>query len=441
MAMSKEELFEKAKKRREEEKKKEKKRRNFTGYQREDTHYTALTTAGGKVVRLVGNPMAVRQLPSDPRLSLISFIVGDDDKKFRCVWPFKEEKPNWILWKVYNLVMRYSVEGSGESFRKNFLNEKTHPECFYRVAKNNRENKFESGWRPTQFVLMNVIDRHDSEFHEKNKHTKILSKKASQRDGASSVWYEPGVPITTYNAIWDDVAEYYGNWEDYDVVIRKKTESPWYTALHGIEDKRKLTEEEFSFVVDRPLTEEERNYKKYDLDLMFGVTSYTKIKSKLGNFIKKVDVDFSTNFYEELDKLVEEEQAEWEKNKPKEEAPKKEEKEKEPEESNIREFSKDKSNESNEPEDKPSVRVRSNASKPEESEEIPWDKLTDGSYNGTKYVGVKWMTDEEKQQVVGINEDGSFKYKKGIEILENQNSGFLAPESFHIDPLNGELFE
>jgi hypothetical protein len=430
MSMTKEELFEKAKQKRREEKQKEEKRKSsdFQNYgPREEINYCALSTEQGRVVRVLGAPLLVREKPSDPKRVFISFIVGDDGKKFRCIWPALNDNKDWLLWKIFNKVMAYSVKGSGKDFEKIYTNKDIHPECFLRVSTNNRENKYEKGWKPTQYILMNVLDRHDPDFHAEHKKTKILSKKASIRDNQNA-WYEPGVPMTTYNVIWDEVAEFHGNWENYDVVIQKKTEAPWYTVRHGIEERAKIDENLLKYIVEGPLTEEEKNYDKYDFDKLFNITSYHKIKSRLETFIKKVDIDFNTNFYKELEELVEKEDKEWEENKKNEEQSS---------------ASKENSEAKEKKEEPVALKTRGNKPRAEvkESVTIPWDKLAEGSYNGKEYLGVSQMTEKEKEMVKAIKEDGSFEYFLEKNLCQNVSSGFISPEEFHVDPLNGDLFE
>jgi hypothetical protein len=54
------------------------------------------------------------------------------------------------------------------------------------------------------------------------------------------------------------------------------------------------------------------------------------------------------------------------------------------------------------------------------------------------------MTNEEKAMVESVNEDGSFVYRavngKKPKVLLNTGSQFRSPDSFHIDPLSGDLF-
>lgn len=437
MAMSREELFEKAKEKRKE--KKEKEESNFGGSQFEDVVYTALSVNNDKVVRVIGNPMVARQNPTDPKLSIISMILGDNDKKFRCIWPDRSDDPNWILWKIYDKVLSYDWDRTNNV--KKFHNVDSHPELFRRVAKNNSENQYEQGWKPSKVVQMNVIDRHDMEWHREEKHLKVLSKKASEN--GDRIWFEPGVPEYLYTKIWDDIVEYNGDWQNYDVVLRKLKESPWYSAFHSVDDLKKISDNVKEFIVEGDITEEELSWEGYDFDTLFPVTSYSKIKNRLGKFIKKVDLDFDTKYYEELESLVEVEEKEREKNPKttksvtKTKEVKSEEKEDdvdldlEPEEAPEPEVK-----------EKPKTRTRTKKA----TSDIPWDDLYSGEYNGTEYLGVKSLTDEEKSMIEEVNEDGSFKYVKTwkgnpVSLLKNPDTDFICPEEFHVDPISGEVFE
>lgn len=445
MGMSRKEIFEKAKL----ERQKEKDRGSFgqfnSGEGSEGAVYAALSPEMGRVVRIFGNPLVMRDKPTDPKLVFISLILGDNGKKFRCVWPGKEHDPDWILWKIYDLVSSFSMNGMGDEREKIYTYKRSHPECWRRVVKNNNEeNRYENGWRPTGYVVINVIDRHDPEFHKEKKHSKILSKKASEMSNGD-FWYEPGIPITAYNAIWDNVVEFYGEWDNYDISVRKLKDKPWYNAYHAIEEAVKLSTAEKKVTVDGPMTAEELAYELYDFDQLYKVTSYTKIKAKLGKFIRKVDADFDEHFTEELEKLVEEEQAQW----------KKENKNSHQAEYESVEDSSDEDEDSVEEEKvevkerpkKDSVEPKTRTPKREVTqEEIPWDKLADGTYNGIEYVGVLKMTEEEKKMVIKVKSDGSFEYVKEwegeeVEILKSTVTDFLSPAQFHVDPLSGEVFE
>lgn len=430
MENSREKLFELAKKKRKEQKEKED-NASFASF--EEIAYTALELEEDKVIRIIGNPILSRDKGTDPKLSHISMIIGDNDKKFRCIWPSKSEDPTWILWKIYDKVMAYDWDSANNV--KKFHNISSHPTIFKRVAKNNSENQFETGWRPSKFVHINVIDRHDMDYHRTNKHLKVLSKKVTENNG--KFWYEPGVPEFLYSKIWDEIVEYNGDWQNYDIVVKKLDEAPWYNAYHCEDDIKKISEDVRPLLSSKNLTEEELMWEGYDFDKLFAVTSYSKIKAKLGKFIKIVDLELNTKFTEELEHLVEIEEKEK-----LEKGAQKEVKKLEDDDDVDLELESEPALKQ-EPKVKEEVKTRS---KKVEESSIPWSKLSDGSFNGKKYLGISSMTEEEKSMVVKVNDDGSFQYVptfKGREVslLKNPSSNFISPEDFHIDPLSAEIFE
>lgn len=464
------ELFAMAKKKRQEEKQRQSERGNWTSSEASSIAYVALQTDGERVVRLLGLPVSDRMLPTDAKQIEMASILGDDGKRFRCIFPDHRENKSYILWRIYDLVLAGTYSDGADGRRvKTYTYQNIHPECFRRVMYNdNPENKYEKGWKTTTSILINCIDRSDPEWHKEHKHTKLLSKRASEVGDSGKFYYEAGIPTACYNAIFDDVVEWAGDWEEYDVVLKKMSSSPWYKALQATQEYMKLSEPSKAIVVDGPLTAEERAYEMYNLDELFPVTSYRRIKEKLGEFIKKVDVDFKKNFSQELDELVAEEQRRWKEEGKNEWGFKVEKKQVTNSASDIESYRKeehlveddelvpsapataqtqapkaeDKAPwESAEEEDVP-VRTRT-AVAPAPSAEIDWDALADGTYNGKVYKGVPYMTQEEKDYVLGVNEDGSFLYKKvqGVHILRNESSDFRAPEFFHVDPLSGDMFE
>jgi hypothetical protein len=444
MGLSREELFQKAKELRKKEKEEKNNKESFSGEDYEGVVYTSLPTEGIKIFRIYGDPLAIRSKPTDPKRSYISMILADNGKKFRCIFPSREEDKNWILWRIFDTVMESSWEKNedGKSVRK-YKHEKTHPECFRRVAKNNSDNKFEGGWYPPRYINMNILDRHDPEYHIENKHSKLLSKRASEIGDSGNFWYDPGIAEAAYNAIWDDVVEYSGQWDNYDVGLKKETDSPWYRAFHGVDDLKKISQidpDAANLVVEGPMTEEEKNYELYDLDRLFKVTSYTKIKAKLGDFIKKVDIDFKKNFYEELEALVAKEQEEWKANEAerKSEEPKKEKTTKAVEEKKAIEEKKAEV-------PAPTLKSRVVQERKTTAKVINWDALADGSFNGKKYLGVSEMSDDEKSMVISVREDGSFEYVNSfngveLDLMNNPSSNFISPDLFHVDPLSGDIF-
>lgn len=450
-------LFKKAVKQRKEEKKKEDQGGTFS-QDREMPEYTALETNGFKLVRMLGEPIAMRTKPTSPKIIYHTFILGDDDKKFRCIFPSKQEKPNWILWKVMNKVLSYTWDpNAGENGARVYHNKDSHPTLFNRVAKNNKENNpFETGWRPSGFVVQNVIDRDPSvyKWHKDNKKTVLLSKKGREmQDGG--IFYEPGFPPTLYNTILEDVVEVNGDPNTYDVIVQKLNDKPFYKAFHPVEDYKKLLAkfdgEETQLkegipgfdrdIVEEPLTDEELSWELYDLDKYFPVTSYKKIQNRLNIFLESVDKAFGTKFVEELNDLVAEEKKEWDaqgKNLDGKEESTKTTVTKE------KEVSKE---ETTEEKKKEPVKRRRPQKEESNTEEFSVEKILN---EHSELEGASHLTPEMKAMIkdVEYNSNGTiqnFKYDTDEDVLEciNADEGctMTSPESFTHCPLCGVSFD
>jgi hypothetical protein len=319
--MTREELFAQAKKKVEQEKK-EKESRGQGNFEFEDKVYVGLEYDKAQLVRILGNPKDARDGdPYSPKTVLTSKILGDNDKNFICNWPLKTENPCWILWKVYDKVMSYKWDKTiGPKGARVYLNEPLHPTIFNRIANNNQTDSTiaNGGWKPASYVIMNVIDRHDVAWHKENKHTKLLSKRVSVgKDGR--LWPEAGIPDSLYNYIWDKVVESYGDWIDYDIALLKSKNGPLptdviYEAYQASTEKLKMPEFKFllpvkDFIVETPLTDEEKSWERYNIDKLFKITSYQKLLKNLGIFLQAVDAAFKTKFYDELVNLAEQEKA------------------------------------------------------------------------------------------------------------------------------------
>lgn len=464
MPMSREELFERAKKNREADKVKEAERKanggGYSGGDREFATYAALTPNRDFVLRLLGNPISVREANSDAKEVLMSSIryienvkslddlkPGATRKTFRCIWkPKNDDTQDWIMWRIQQKMMEYTWDKDARQRAYHHKMGALAP-LFNEVAYNGRpDNKYESGWYPSTYVVMNILDRQDREWHAQEKKTKLLSKKVStfENDKKETIaYYDIGIPRTLYSNIWDNIVEYNGDWENYDVVVRKLEEDPWYQVFHSIDDTKKIQEEAKKHIVQGPLTDEERAFERWNLDELFPVTSYLKIMNRIGGYFKLVDKFLDTKFYDELQERAEEDKkrfAEEAKNNPK---------------PNTQGYSGQKSDDSAEADSPaPSPQEETVPERPTReaaparepaSQAIDWNGLADGSFNGKQYLGVPQMTEEEKKMVIGIDESGQFLYVKEwkgspVQLYECKTNKFKSPGDFHIDPLSGALF-
>lgn len=451
-------LFEDSAKKRKTEKEKSK---NTQGFNFDPILFSPFITNDYSVFRILGNPADNRNGDStSPKIIFISMIMGDDDKPFRCIWPHKgtPEGNSWLLWKVFNKVMSYKWDSTAEKRRYHY--EENHPNIFNRVSKNGKpQNKFERGWTPSKTVVMNVINRDMMEEHKEHKKTFVISKKVSEsKDGR--LFYEPGIPYTTYSQIWDEIVGAWGNWQDYDVVVQKLTEDPFYRVYHAENDFQKLiniTDGSIKEKINpdlstRPLTEEELSWERYDLDKLYKVTSATKIYYKLSVFIKSVDAAFGTKYSEELDTLVELEKKEKASDSTTYSTSSSSDSDDDvfsddsEEDGNV--FSADEEDFENSPSEEekpkvetPKVRERKTSASEEKSEyAVDFEALADS------YEGIKDMTDKEKSVVTGFDADkGTFTYNDDIGdlfVCLNEKNGctMLSPEFYHACPACGSAF-
>jgi len=436
---------------------------NFSGSGFPEIPYAPLYTDKQQAFRFVGLPYLVREKPTDSKRVHIAMILGDDDKKFRCIGPDPQVQKDWILYRVMNKVLTRhwdkNITGSGGTLGAYVYDYATiHPELYNRVAKNNNvENNLERGWKFNPFVLFNVIDRANYAWHQENKKYRVLSKKASEWQ--DKVFFEPGVPDTLFQLIMDDIVAIDGNteWEDYDIVVRKVKDKPWYKVYHGIDDVKKLEDYVKPLIINKGLSEEERSWALNDFDKLFTVTRYSRIKSKLGLFFQKVDKIFNTKYYEELCTLVEKEEAEIADKQMQfpptddDDVPQGE----------ISEPELTTEDTSAVPQSTPASQavtpqVTANpvaaSPPPVRSSTAPvktyvpitdeiWAGLANGTYNGKQYLGVPKMKPEERALVLGVYEDGSFEWSPDAgDLYEGSASKFLTAAKCLVDPLNGDSF-
>jgi hypothetical protein len=472
--------FEAALAQRKKQKAEEASRGNFSGGQGfPDIPYAPLYTDKQQVFRFVGLPYLVREKHTDSKRIHIAMILGDDDKKFRCIGPDPQEQKDWFLYRVMNKVLTRhwdkNVPGFGGQLGAYVYDYATiHPELYNRVAKNNNvENVIEKGWRFSPYMLFNVIDRANYAWHQENKKFRVLSKKASEYQ--DKVFFEPGVPDTLFQLIMDDIVAIDGNtnWEDYDIVIRKVTDKPWYKVYHGIDDIKKIDDDVKPLIVNGGISDVERSWELNNFDAIFPVTRYSRIKSKLGIFIQKVDLTFKTKYYDELALLVEKEEAELAEKQMN--TPAADEETAVPDwvhpehpvpptpvttalqqPSAVSQAAYQQLTAAQPAAPQPSAvvqqtpaqaashSVRSGAAAKAYAPvtDAIWAGLVDGSYNGKKYLGVPKMTSEEKALVLGVHADGSFEWRPDAgELFKGHQSLFLAPGSVHVDPLDGTEFK
>ena len=360
-----------------------------------------------------------------------SKITGDDGKDFFCNW---SDDPSWILRKIFKEVTKgdwvdtdelkkngkpkkkkiYHYEGTKELDR--VLHNGKEP--FYHEGKA-IENK---GWYPKEKSLINVIDLRDLDYHFETNKTKLLSSKiaiTTKDDGTKMVFPETGIGHYTYTEqIFKGVIrkaydkQHIGDHKSYPILFESISSMPYYKFYFGNKSNA-LTEfgPEMEKIIERweSLTPEEKtklaNLELIDVRKLWKPTSYKKIFSKLGNFIKGIDALTGKNFYNELESLVAKEQEE---NAKKQAQKQLEEKTNTPNinEAPTTDITNDLPSSVEENINEVQTQNRTQTRARPSSNDVPF--YTTLAEN--EYKGLSSLTEDMKKSIIGRNNDGSLNY-------------------------------
>lgn len=419
--------------------------------QYEDIAYVPLVKNRQVPLRFVGLPHDVREEGTDIRLLLMALIRDDQGKWVRVVFP---EDREWIMYRIYKTVCEYKWDE--ENNAPDYLHSDL--DIFKTVRYNDmpaQKRRMQKGWWPQAAYLVNVVDRSDPDWHAENNHTKVIAKKKNVKE--DNVYYTPGLPVSAYKSIQDDIQRHDDNidWEEYDIVVEKLDSEPWYKVYHGEKDSHRLDDEVSKLIVPGELTEEERNYEMYDFDKLFPVTQYRKLLNRLRLKIKDVDEAFDTRYLEELEDLAAAEKREKDKEKKRKAAS-------EDDPDDVEDQASSSDSDDYDDEDDESVRekapARKSASREEAEEEEPAparrrrrkpepepeeDTEEEFSIESLKktYPGVKGLSEDMQALIIGVNEDGSLQYDTDEELLPCPSCDFESPEEFDRCPKCGVEFE
>lgn len=299
----------------------------------ETVKWTGLEPHKMKIVRAIGEApdWGTENVPTqssyDARVIRFAKIVDDKGKKMHVVLPLKSRDSNFLLWRIIDKINEVKwldeKDEKGKS-KKIFIQKEAHPALFEIINFNNlaesdpmrKFNILGKGWSGRDIFVVNVIDRSMMEWHKKNKHTVLLSKNVTtkQGDGGKVIEFvEEGVPAYGFtNMLNSQIINYHGFWENYDLGIeRTGLTTPAFRIICASKHAEETPEDVRSFIVPvGPLTDEEKSWERYDLDKLFGVTSYTKLWNRLKLTIAKIDSELKTHYLDELQELAEKEAAE-----------------------------------------------------------------------------------------------------------------------------------
>jgi len=311
---------------------------NQGSYEYEQVETVGLVRDKEIVGRIMGAPVEVRTLPTDCKLILQSSIVKADKKGYvKITWPMIEKKgknvpdPEWIVSKLYDTVFKKKWVKFSEGILKDadgkvypadhktarqkdgmYVYDHARTKIYEEMDGNTKVGDlYPPKFAPGQRVICNWIDRHDS-WCKNNKHSKVLtaSKKPYEKiatDGTKTTIYfsDTGIPGGLYDKIFE-YSQAVGTMDN-DLVITKIEKD--YKVFDST-DTKFITPESAKLGVKTKISEEEKSYALYDLDKLYAVSSYSKIKKHLSPLFKLCDAELNTNFMTELEELCKIEEAE-----------------------------------------------------------------------------------------------------------------------------------
>ena len=283
----------------------------------EKVKWTGLEQGKIKIIRALGGVPNSGDSPYTSRVVRIAYVIDDKGKRMKVVLPSQEKDPQYLMWRIVNRVMEPSWEKVGDKNVKSYPVQSKHPDVFNIVAYNglpesNVKRKYGlegKGWQGREFLLMNCIDRALTSWHKENKHSVLLSKKVTldtDKNGNPIEYVEEGVPSFGFiNILASSLFRYYGDWKGYDIGVEKTgQQSTPLIVKNASKHLEEIPESLKGLVVDGPITKEESEYEMYDLDKLYGVTTYTKLFNRLRLTIAKIDLALGTRYSDELKSMA-----------------------------------------------------------------------------------------------------------------------------------------
>lgn len=287
-----------------------KKTSNRTSFQKnyEDVKYTGLEKGVASVVRAVGAPIDTNYDDTTAKTVTISKVIGDDGKQFRLIRPSFAQDPNFIINKIISRVKQVKYVNN----EKTFPVKDKYPEIWNIIEKNGIQKTdskymYNKGWVGSEVVIMNVIDRAQMDWHRENKHTMLLAKSVTEKDG--NTFIEEGISAFAAKPDFLKLIKYYGPWEKFDMAITKTGDmNHAYVIENATKTPERVEGPNAKYIsMEDHLTDEEKSWERYDLNKLFRTTSNTKIYNRLKGTIARIDAVLNTNFLQELEAEVEKE--------------------------------------------------------------------------------------------------------------------------------------
>lgn len=317
-------------KKKQEEKEQEKKeaderKKSYGNFEFEEVEWFALKDKQFRTFRALGNPAQLREKSTDAKYILWSKIVKDNRKSHCHInWPMVEKDgrflpdPDWILTRLMNKVR----EGKWVKYEDGHVDEKTgkngrwvcthtDTKVYQWVTGNAREketNPFPPSFYPSIKVMMNVMDNYDT-WCKDHKHSKLLTSKHEpwENKETKNTGYntDVGIPNGCYEVITKQITRCSGikSMSDIDLIVYRdgKAKTNAYQCYDRSDYPKYVTDEKaYKLADNHPLSAEELAYELYDIDKLYHVSSYAKLKKNLIALFKMCDAELGTSFEEEL---------------------------------------------------------------------------------------------------------------------------------------------
>lgn len=384
----------------------------------ETIKWSGLETNRMKLFRAVGGVPDGKRGNDCARTFNIAWIVGDDGRKFRFIYPERSEDPNHFIHQIFTRVK----QATWVNKKKVLIVQEKFPEIYELVTKNglhpdDRAYKFDRGWEGRNVLTVQGIDREMMDWHRENKHLVLLSRNISV-DKEGREYPDEGVPSYGFVGLLSHLFRHYKSWENYDMGITRTgiMTSP-YNIINASYYSLEVPDDLKGLVSKEPLTEEEASWERYDLVKLFPYTSATKFFNRMKGSLAKIDTALGTRFYQDVKALADKEKEKWDSEKE--------------EGGNTA---------TKETETQPEVKVQE-AKPTAPTRNVP----TKGtSFNTSLLKGWGKLTREEKESIKdvipGPNGEVNIVYNDAEDLCQCPDCSALSPGSFNVCPSCGLSF-
>ncbi len=320
---------------------------NFTDY--EELKWLSLDLKKWIGFRPLGVPFEFRKENWHPKMILQSKILKDDKTGFSKInWPYvlKNGKyimdPDWILSKLYNKVfdkewVKYTEEDidptkkimknnegnivNFKGYNGYYQDKNVNTQCYQLISFNKKspEDKSMNAFKPSFRVIMNVISRMN-DWCKVNKKTQLLSTNVGRKDYTDDKgqkltieFPQTGISKSMYDELMHYTKKGNNRWDVDFAIYRYQDQSGMYKNDYTDAKLRDRNDTSIrDLLTDKPLTKEELEYEKVDIDKITKISSYQKLLKNHVGLFKLFDAEFNESLTQKLIYLADEEKKKYE---------------------------------------------------------------------------------------------------------------------------------